>query len=50
MNPPAPPPSKLWLVFVAAFVVQLAVWTALFIVAARHPVAEVPLATSAPHR
>ena len=53
MNPAAdlPPPrrSRLWLVFVAAFALQLAAWTAWFLVAARHPVAEVPLAT-APHR
>ena len=48
---PTPPPgrSNLWLVFVAAFVLQLAAWAAWFIVAAHHPVEEVPLAT-APHR
>ena len=54
MNPAAeaiPPPhrSYVWLVFVAAFALQLAVWTAWFIVAAKHQVADVPLQT-APHR
>lgn len=39
--------SRLWLWFVLAFVVQGAVWTAWFTIAARHPVAEVPLETSA---
>ena len=45
---PASPagPSYLWLVFVAAFVLQLAAWTAWFIVAAHHRVEEVPLATT----
>jgi hypothetical protein len=38
--------SKLWLWIVAAFAVQLAVWTAWFVIAARHPVEEVPLATA----
>jgi hypothetical protein len=42
MNPPRPG-SRLWLWFVAAFVVQAAVWTAWITIAARHPVAEVPL-------
>ena len=41
--------SYLWLIFVAVFVLQLAAWTAWFIVAAHHRVEEVPLAT-APHR
>ena len=35
--------SKLWLFFVAAFALQLAAWTAWFIIASRHPVQEVPL-------
>lgn len=41
----APPakPSRLWLWVVAAFVIQAAMWTALFIIAAHHKVAEVPL-------
>jgi hypothetical protein len=38
--------SKLWLFFVAAFALQFAAWIAWFVVAARHPVEEVPLATS----
>jgi hypothetical protein len=42
----ARPASRLWVVFVAAFAVQLAAWTAWFIVAAHHRVAEVPLATA----
>ncbi len=42
-------PSRLWLIFVAAFVLQLAVWIAWFILASHHPVAEVPL-TTAPSR
>lgn len=52
MNEPAAQPSRpsrLWLVFVAAFVLQLAVWIAWFILASHHPVAEVPL-TTAPSR
>jgi hypothetical protein len=36
--------SKLWLFFVAAFALQLAAWTAWFVIASRHPVQEVPLA------
>ena len=35
--------SKLWLFFVAAFALQLAAWTAWFVIASRHPVQEVPL-------
>ena len=38
--------SKLWLVFIAAAALQLAAWTAWFIIAAHHPVEEVPLATA----
>jgi hypothetical protein len=41
--------SRLWLIFVAVFALQLAAWIAWIIVASRHPVAEVPL-TTAPHR
>jgi len=40
--------SHLWLVFVAACALQMAAWTAWFIVAAHHQVDEVPL-TTAPH-
>ncbi len=36
--------SRLWLWVLAAFAVQLTAWTAWFVVAAHHPVAEVPLA------
>ena len=38
--------SKLWLFFAAAIALQLAAWTAWFVIAAHHPVAEVPLATT----
>jgi hypothetical protein len=38
-------PSRLWLWFVAAFVVQFAAWTAWFVIAAHHQVEDVPLAT-----
>lgn len=44
MNTPAAKKSKLWLMFVAVIALQLAAWTAWFIIAAKHPVAEVPLA------
>ncbi|HTQ31099.1 MAG TPA: hypothetical protein VMI53_07805 [Opitutaceae bacterium] len=33
-----------------AFALQLGLWVALFIVASRHPVAEVPLAAAPPGR
>ena len=36
-------PSKLWLWFVAAFVIQALAWTAWFIIAAHNKVEEVPL-------
>ena len=39
-------PSRLWWWFVAAFALQLAAWTAWFVIAAQNKVAEVPLATS----
>ena len=45
----APAQSRLWLWFVFAFALQIAVWTAWFILAAHHPVEEVPL-TPAPSR
>lgn len=47
-EPAKPParPSRLWLWFVLAFVVQLAVWTAWITLASKHPVAEVPLEQS----
>jgi hypothetical protein len=38
--------SRLWLWFVAAFLIQAAAWAAWFTVAAQHRVQEVPLATT----
>jgi heme/copper-type cytochrome/quinol oxidase subunit 3 len=38
-------PSRLWWWFVVANAVFFAVWIGWFVLAARHPVAEVPLAT-----
>lgn len=38
--------SRLWLWFVAAFVLQLGAWAAWFAIAAKNKVAEVPLATA----
>lgn len=38
-------PSRLWVWIVAAFVIQAAAWTAWFMIASKHRVAEVPLAT-----
>lgn len=35
--------SRLWLFFVAAFVLQLGAWAAWFIIAKQNPVQEVPL-------
>jgi len=46
MNNPARKSSKLWLWFVAAFLVQAAAWTAWFVIASQHKVQEVPLATA----
>ena len=40
------PPSRLWLWVLAAFALQLAAWTAWFIIASRNKVEEVPLATA----
>ena len=36
-------PSRLWLWFVAAFMIQFAAWAAWFTIAAQHRVQEVPL-------
>ena len=41
-----PKASRLWLWCVAAFCLQAAVWTAWLIIASRHKVAEVPVATT----
>ena len=35
--------SRIWLWVVVAFVVQITVWVGLFMLAAHHPVEEVPL-------
>ena len=48
-NPPAattenpPPPRRWWWWVVAVFALQIAIWTAWFIVAAHHPVQEIPV-------
>jgi hypothetical protein len=39
-------PSRLWLWFVAAFVLQIAAWTAWFAIASHNKVQEVPLMKS----
>lgn len=39
----APKKSKLWLLVVAAFVLQLAAWSAWFVISKQNPVQEVPL-------
>jgi hypothetical protein len=39
-------PSRLWLWFLAAFVVQAAMWTAWLVLASRHRVMEVPIAVA----
>lgn len=41
---PQSKPSRLWLWFVAAFLIQAAAWTTWFVIAAHHPVQEIPLA------
>ncbi|MEY4939323.1 MAG: hypothetical protein RIQ93_1058 [Verrucomicrobiota bacterium] len=38
-------PSRLWLWLMVPVVLQLAAWTAWFIIASHHPVAAVPLAS-----
>lgn len=38
-----PKASRLWLWFVAAFLVQAAAWTAWFLIASQHKVQEVPI-------
>lgn len=39
-------PSRLWLWFVAAFIIQAAAWTAWFVIASKNKVQEVPLVTA----
>jgi hypothetical protein len=41
----SPKPSRLWLWFIAAFLIQGAAWTAWFTIASQHKVQEVPLVT-----
>jgi hypothetical protein len=49
-TPAATRPSRLWLWFVAAFVLQAAAWTAWFTIASKHRVEEVPLVTRSSDR
>lgn len=49
-TPAAAPKSRLWLWFVAAFVIQAAAWTAWFVIASQHKVQEVPLVTGGGHK
>jgi len=44
-TPAATGKSRLWLWFVAAFLIQIGAWTAWFTIASQHKVQEVPLAT-----
>jgi hypothetical protein len=43
---PSPAPSRLWLWFVAAFLLQCAAWITWFVIASHHRVEEVPLERS----
>jgi hypothetical protein len=45
-NSSTPTRSKIWLWFIAAFLVQAAAWTAWFVIASQHTVQEVPLVSS----
>jgi hypothetical protein len=45
-GPAARKGSRLWLWFVAAFLVQLGAWATWLVIASRHPVQEVPLVRS----
>jgi hypothetical protein len=40
-------PSRLWLWFIAAFLLQAAAWTTWFVIASQNKVQEVPLAVGA---
>ena len=42
---PEPKTSRLWLWFVAAFMIQAAAWVVWFTIAAQHRIDEVPLVT-----
>ncbi|MFY9923524.1 MAG: hypothetical protein ABSF76_00985 [Opitutaceae bacterium] len=46
-RPDRPAKSRLWWWIVAACIVHVAAWTAWFVIAAHHPVEEVPLAAKA---
>lgn len=46
-TPATTPKSRLWLWIVALCALQLAAWTAWFVIAAHHQVAEVPLTAPA---
>ena len=39
-------PSRLWLWFIGAFLLQAAAWTTWFVIASHHKVQEVPLETA----
>jgi hypothetical protein len=41
-----PKPSRVWLWIFAAFAIQIAAWTGWFVIAAKHRVQEVPLASA----
>lgn len=43
-------PSRLWLWFVAAFLIQGAAWTTWFVIAAHNKIQEVPLAITESHK
>jgi hypothetical protein len=43
-------PSRLWLWFIAAFLLQAAAWTTWFVIASHHKVQEVPLETAINHQ
>ena len=48
--PAAEKKSRVWLWFVGAFILQLAAWTAWFVIASKHKVAEVPLTSTEARR
>ncbi len=48
-EPARAPKSRMWVLFLALILLQLAAWTAWLVIASKHKVAEVPLAPQA-HR
>lgn len=44
-NEPAAPRSRVWLIIVALFALQLAAWITWLVIASHHRVAEVPVTT-----